>query len=253
VRSGEWRVWSGEAGAAGRGVPPPEGGRLGLGLRLRLGIVTYMNVGLGNLTELKGQLLAASLRTDTNYDPVIAGIGLGVANLFDQYCNRTFCRAVGKVDTFSADRRHWYLNAFPVEAGSITAIAKKDSESDGYVASTLPPDSGSLIQQTQLDTGYIMFISVQGYFFSRIQVTYTGGFWFDTTEDGSGVMPGTATALPAAVKSAWYLQCQQVWKRIDKLGAQIAQDPEKQTALSSMELIPFVEQMLRPFRRMQIT
>ena len=39
-----------------------------------------MNIGLGNLTELKGQLLAASLRSDSNYDAVITGIGLGVAN-----------------------------------------------------------------------------------------------------------------------------------------------------------------------------
>jgi hypothetical protein len=210
-----------------------------------------MNVGLGNLTELKGQLLAASLRADTNYDAVITGIGLGVANLFDQYCNRTFCRTTGAVDTFSADRRHWYLRCFPVE--TITAIAKKDDETDGYVASALPPDSSSLIQQTQLDQGYIMFISLQGYFFSRIQVTYTGGFWFDTTENGTGVMPGTATALPAAIKSAWYAQCQHVWKRWDKLGAQIAQNPEGQSALSGVELIPLAREMLNPFKRMQMT
>jgi hypothetical protein len=210
-----------------------------------------MNVGLGNLTELKGQLLALSLQGDTNYDAVITGIGLGVANLFDQHCNRTLNRTVGMVDTFSADRRHWYLSAFPVEA--ITALGNQDSLSDGFVASTLPPDSGSLIQQTQLDQGYIMFISLQGYFFSRIQVTYTGGFWFDTTENGTGVMPPTATLLPAAIKAAWYLQCQHVWKRWDKLGAQIAEDPEKQSALSAVDLIPLVKAMLNPFRRMQIS
>jgi hypothetical protein len=210
-----------------------------------------MNIGLGNLTELKGQFLAASLRTDTNYDAVIMGIGLGVANLFDQYCNRTFGRTVSAVDTFSADRRHWYLKCFPVE--TITAIAKKDSETDGFVASTLPPDGNSLIQQTQLDQGYVMFISLQGYFFSRIQVTYTGGFWFDTTENGTGVMPTTATPLPGAVKTAWYLQCQHVWKRWDKLGAQIAQNPEGQTALAGIELIPLVREMLNPWRRMQMT
>ena len=84
-----------------------------------------MNIGLGNLTELKGQLLAASLRADTNYDGVITGIGLGVANLFDQYCNRTFGRTVGMMDTFSADRRHWYLRAFPVE--TITAVTSGSS------------------------------------------------------------------------------------------------------------------------------
>ena len=222
-----------------------------MGLRGSAALPETMNIGLGNLTELKGQLLAASLRSDTNYDAVITGIGLGVANLFDQYCNRTFCRTAGKVDTFSADRRHWYLNCYPVE--QITAVAKCDDQADGFVASPLPPDESSLIQQMQLDQGYIMFIAIQGYFFSRIRVTYTGGFWFDTTEDGGGAMPAGATALPAAVKSAWYLQCQHVWKRIDKLGAQIAQDPEAQSALAAIEVIPLVKELLRPFKRMQIT
>ncbi len=210
-----------------------------------------MNIGLGNLTELKGQLLAASLRSDTNYDAVLTGIGLGVANLFDQYCNRSFGRTVGKVDTFSADRRHWYLNCFPVE--TISALAKKDDEADGFVAFPLPPDPNSLIQAMQLDQGYIMFIALQGYYWSRLQVTYTGGFWFDTTEDNSGVLPNAATPLPAAVKSAWYLQCQHVWKRWDKLGAQIAQNPEAQSALGGIALIPMAEELLRPFKRMQIT
>jgi hypothetical protein len=59
--------------------------------------------------------------------------------------------------------------------------------------------------------------------------------------------------LPAAVKTAWYLQCQHLWKRWDKLGAQIAQDPEGQTSLDKMELTPMVKQLLRPFQRMQIT
>ncbi|MGA2540165.1 MAG: hypothetical protein ABSG78_01245 [Verrucomicrobiota bacterium] len=210
-----------------------------------------MNIGLGNLTELKGQLLAASLRSDTNYDAVITGIGLGVANLFDQHCNRTFCRTVGKVDTFSADRRHWYLNCYPVE--TITALAKKDDETDGFKAYALPPDASSLIQAMQADQGYIMFISIQGYYWSRLQVTYTGGFWFDTTEDGSGVMPAGATGLPAAVKSAWYLQCQEVWKGIDKLGAQISENPEGQRSIRGMELAPMVKTLLNPFKRMQMT
>lgn len=197
------------------------------------------------MTELKGQLLAASLRSDTNYDAVITGIGLGVAGQFDQFCNRKFLRVEGEQDVFSGDRRHWYLSRFPVERVSL--CEKQDSTEDGWV--TLP----DLIQAQQLEQGYVMFIAVQGYYWSRLRVTYTGGYWFDTTEDGSGVMPGTATALPAEVKLAWYLQCQQVWKRVDKLGAQIAQDPEKQGALSSLGVIPAVEQLLRPFKRMQLT
>jgi len=210
-----------------------------------------MDIGLGNLTELKGQLLAASLRSDTNYDTVITGIGLGVARQFDQFCNRGFERVVGQQDIFSADRRHWYLHRFPVE--TISECAKKDSEADSWVEYTLPPDPSSLIQQTQLDQGYVMFIALQGYYWSRLRLTYTGGFWFDTTEDGSGVMPTTATALPSDVKLAWYLQCQHVWKRWEKLGAGITERPELSGALAQLELAPAARELLRPFRRMQIT
>jgi hypothetical protein len=125
------------------------------------------------------------------------------------------------------------------------------------VASTLPPDESSMIQQMQLDQGYIMFIAIQGYFFSRIRVTYTGGFWFPVLEPADAgypdAIPEGAFALPAAVKTAWYLECQHVWKRLDRLGAQIAQDPEGQTALDGLELTSMAKQLLRPFQRMQMT
>jgi len=210
-----------------------------------------MNIGLGNLTELKAQLLALSLQARADWDPIITAIGKGAAAQMGNYCNRTFTRAVGIIDTFSADRRHWWLRAAPVEA--ITALAKKDSEADGFVAYTLPPDGSSLIQTMELATGYIMFIAVQGYYWSQIQVTYTGGFWFDTTENGTGVMPPTATALPDDLKQAWYLQCAEIWNRRDVLGAGLAQAPEKKNALGSLELLEAVKQLINPYRRMQST
>ena len=210
-----------------------------------------MNIGLGNLTELKGQLLAASLRADTNYDAVISGIGLGVANYFDQYLQPDFRADGGPGGHFLGDRRHWYLNCFPVE--SISALAKKDDESDGFVSYALPPDPSSLIQAMQMDQGYIMFIALQGYYWSRIQVTYTGGFWFDTTEDGSGVMPAGATPLPAAVKFGLVFPVPARLETVGQTGAQIAQNPEGQWALGALGLIPMVEELLRPFKRRQIT
>jgi hypothetical protein len=159
-----------------------------------------MNIGLGNLTELKGQLLAASLRATrimTRSSPA-SGWAWRICSI--NFATGLFAGRSGKVDVFSADRRHWYLNCFPVE--TIAALAKKDDERTAAVSAAARP--GSLIQAMQMDQGYIMFIALQGYYWSRLQVTYTGGYWFDTTEDGSGVMPATATPLPAAVKSAWY-------------------------------------------------
>jgi len=204
-----------------------------------------MNLGLGNLTELKGQLLAASLRTDTNYDAVISGIGLGVAGQIDRYCNRRMARVAGEQDVFSGDRRHWYLSRFPVE--TISLCEKQDDVEDGWVA--LP----ELIQAQQLDQGYVMFVAVQGYYWSRLRITYTGGFWFDTTEDGSGVMPAGATGLPGDVKLAWYLQCQNVWKRWEKIGAGITERPELSGAVGQLELARAAQELLNGFRRYQIS
>jgi hypothetical protein len=197
------------------------------------------------LTELKGQLLAASLRGDTNYDGVITGIGLGVAGQFDRHCNRQLQRVENEQDVFPGDRRHWYLSRYPVE--SISRCEKQDSVEDGWVV--LP----ELIQAQQLAQGYVMFIAVQGYYWSRLRITYTGGYWFDETEDGSGVMPGTATALPAEVKLAWYLQCQNVWKRWEKLGAGITERPETSGAVGQLALAPAARELLNGYKRMQIT
>jgi|SRR5581483_3445743 len=203
-----------------------------------------MDLGLGNLSELKSQILAASLRGDTNYDTVIAAIGLGVAAQFDKYCNRRLGRVAGDFDQFRADRRHYYLKRYPVE--SIASAQRQDTLTDGWQTLAV----SDLIQQWNLEIGYISFIALQGYEFSQLLITYTGGFWYDTTENGSGVMPGTATLVPADIKLAWYLQCQNVWRQWDKLGNQIAEPPERQTSDQSLQLAPAVRELLDDHRRL---
>jgi hypothetical protein len=216
-----------------------------------------MNAGLSNLATLKAQLLAVSMQSKTNYDPIITAIGQGVAGQFDKFCNRKFSRVVGEVDTFSADRRHWYLKRYPVE--TISALAKKDAENDGWVPYVLPPDGNSLIQVMQLDQGYIMFISIQGYYFSRITCTYNGGYWFDTSDpsdagySGPQTIPPAATPLPSDVQLAWFLACKAVWKRYDPIGAQIAQDPEPQHAMDDLKLPKAAQELLNGYKRYQIS
>ncbi|HWD18144.1 MAG TPA: hypothetical protein VHB20_02605 [Verrucomicrobiae bacterium] len=203
-----------------------------------------MNIGLGNLTELKGQLLAASLRSDTNYDNVIAAIGQGVAAQFDHYCNRKLARLQNDTDQFRADRRHYYLPRYPVE--SISQCQRQDTLTQGWATLAVT----DLIQQWNLHIGYIAFGATQGDEFSQLLVTYTGGFWFDTSEDGSQTLPVGASPLPADLKFAWYLQCQNVWRQWDKLGNQIAEAPEGQTAGQTLQLAPAVKELLDEHRRL---
>jgi len=215
-----------------------------------------MNAGLSNLASLKAQLLAVSLQADTNYDPIITAIGLGVASRIDRFCNRKMMRLVGAIDICRSDRRHWYLERSPVE--EITALAKKDSEADGWVSFPLPPDGNSLVQVMELQQGYINFIAIQGYFFSQLQITYNGGFWwnqadtFDVGYTGPQTQPAGSYALPSDIQLAWFLQCQNVWKRFDKLGVQISQNPEPQSAISSLDLCDAAQDLLKPHIRYQL-
>ena len=216
-----------------------------------------MNAGLGNLTSLKAQLLAVSMQSQTNYDPIITAIGLGVAKQIDKFLNRTMMRMVGKVDTFRADRRHWYLNAYPVEA--ITATAKKDSEADGYVAFPLPPNGSALILMMDLPARLdricrhpgLLFQSNTDHLHRRLLVEPGGSI-------GRGLhrVAGTAAgsfALDADIQLAWFLACKNVWKRFDPLGVQISQDPEPQSAMADLKLPHAAKELLQGHIRYNIS
>src|SRR6185503_741 len=95
-----------------------------------------MNLGLGNLDELKRHLLSESMRAQTDYDAKITAIGRGVAGQFDKYCNRSFERAVDAKAEFNSDRDHYYLPRYPIE--SITSVEQRTTLAEGWV--TLPPN-----------------------------------------------------------------------------------------------------------------
>jgi hypothetical protein len=210
-----------------------------------------MNVGLSNLTSLKAQLLAPSLRADTDYDATISAIGLGVANQIDRYCNRKFAYQASEQDQFRADRRHWYLRRYPVV--SIISCQRQDTLTDGWTNLAV----SDLIQQWNLNSGYVSFIALQGYEFSQLLITYQGGFFFETLEPGDpgypSPVPTGATALPNDVLLAWFLQCQNIWRQWDKLGNQIADNPEGQTSAQNIKLAAAVKEMLDPHRRLSAT
>ena len=66
-----------------------------------------MNAGLGNLTSLKAQLLAVSMQSQTNYDPIITAIGLGVARIDAVFHNSVWFRDCGYRYWLPDDRPDW--------------------------------------------------------------------------------------------------------------------------------------------------
>lgn len=204
-----------------------------------------MNLGLGNLTELKAQLLAEALRSGTRYDARLIAVGKGAAAAIEQFCNRKFGRVVGDTYTGPADRTHCILPRYPVE--SISQVEFKSDETTGFVVQT---DNAYVALKSE--SGIVHFGASLGPHWSQIRITYTGGFWFDETEENNDTLPSGATALPQDVKLAWYLHCQTIWQTLDKLGTDITKTGTAQTTgatLSGLDMSPAVKAMLGQFIR----
>jgi hypothetical protein len=205
-----------------------------------------MDLALGNLIELKRRILPATMLTQTTYDAAITAIGRGVAGLFDKHCNRKLGRLSGAQDQFSADRLSYTLERYPVE--SITTIEQRDTLDGGW--ETLAADT--IINQ-DLTAGLLHFGTSLGSYLSQVRITYVGGYWYDTAETEDTTLPTGATRVPYDVKEAWFLQCQEVWDKRDKLGVSLVSAPDAQSKLSALELIPQVKQLLQGHIRFQMT
>lgn len=203
-----------------------------------------MNAGLGTLADLKSRLLPPSMQQHTTHDNALLSIGRGVAASFNRFCNRTFPRAEATTCVFSADRDHFFLPRFPVE--SVSKIEQRDDYASSWVSLAL----AGVLTEFKEETGLIGFWAPLGPAGSFIRVTYTGGFWVDDTEGGSGTLPTGATALPDDVREAWFLQCERVWGARDNLGQRLA---SKDAPAPIQELQPEVRRLLTGFIRYQMT
>jgi hypothetical protein len=210
-----------------------------------------MNLGLGNLDELKRHLLSESFVSRTDFDAAITIVGRGIAGQFDKYCNRNFERVADAKVEFTADRNHYYLPRYPLEV--ISSVEQRTSLAEGWVA--LP--TNGIIQNLDETIGLIQFDGQLGHWSVRLRITYTGGNWFETlepdAEDYPTDQPEGSTALPPDVKLAWLLQAGHVWATMDKLGTSIAQDDKAASTLSALDLIPEVKQALDSHKRYMIT
>ena len=210
------------------------------------------NLGLGNLISLKRRLLPADKLTSTTWDTLVTLIGKGVAAAFDRHCNRKFERDTAAVDTFTADRAHWLLNRFPVE--SIASITQQDDLTAGYVSLGAV---ASVAQNWQANTGIIQFGGIMGTHLSQVRVTYSGGYWFETSEAENTTQPAGSTLLPEDVREAWMLQAKHAWSSLDKLGLDLARNPSDATSatppMEAIKLLTGVKEMLAPHLRYQIT
>ncbi len=209
-----------------------------------------MNLGLGNRTELKAQLLAEALRADTSYDDAIDALGKGVAAQLENYCNRKFGYVANDTYICAADRVHVYLPRYPFI--SISQVELKTDESQGWVVQT----SNTVVNQNT-ESGLVYLGASVGPYWGQLRITYTGGYWFDDSEDGTGSLPTGATTVPPDLKLAWYLQCKKVWEVNDPLGLKILPSKENVQlaglSLAGLEWVPQAKAIADQFIRYAMT
>ena len=198
-----------------------------------------MNLGLGNLAELKRNVLPEALLASDQFDALLIDLGKGVATEMETFCNRCFGRVAGEVDQFYGNRSYWILRRFPFE--TIASVEVQNGYAEAGVVQT------SAIRSADEKTGVVDFGAVLGVKYDRIKITYTGGFWFDTSENGSGTLPGGATALPADLSHAWHMQCQRVFEQRDSLG--VGSIKEKRTDVGNADWLPAVSKILTSYVR----
>lgn len=211
-----------------------------------------MNAGLGNLDSLKRHLLAPALAAQTKYDAVITDIGLWMAGMFEDHCNRKFARAVGTQQEFPCDRASFVVSRYPIEDGSVSAMDTKNKESDSWT----PQDIG-LINSISYSAGIIFLADNKdvGAYWSKVRFTFSGGYWWNTVdgkESDPDVIPAGAIALPESLRGAWLTQCREVWNKIDKQGLGTVEKPDVRTAVGDLELIPIVKEALSRFVQLDI-
>lgn len=208
-----------------------------------------MNAGFSSLNKLKAQLLAEALRAGSKYDAAVLAIGKGVAGQIERYCDRKFLRTENAVEIIAADRIQFLLSRFPLE--SISAIDMKDNEADGWVAQTI----NEFVRIIDNKNGIVNLPDAAdaGAWWAQVRFTFTGGYWWDITEEGNDTLPAGATALEEDIHLAWILQCKTVWQAVDKLGTKITEvGPGSQFdtgTLNSLELTSTVKQMLGQYQR----
>ena len=204
-----------------------------------------MNAGFSNLKTLKRELLLPADATKSDSDASVAALGLGVAAMFQVFCNRKFGSVVGDTFEIGADRYSLVVPRYPIEA--ISKVEVRYAISDGWVVQPGMPDN------YLPEAGLVQFCVPLGVWPNTARVTYTGGYWWDTGEVTPDTMPEGAWALPEDLRAAWVMQCRWFWERrsiTDRAKAGFTDAiAEKGFAATEDDLLLSVRHVLDAYRR----
>ena len=198
-----------------------------------------MNAGFGSIALLKSLVLPVTLRAETTWDEALARLGRGVVAQFEAHCSRTFQRAASTTMFCDAARRVISVPRLPLE--SVSEIALRLALESSYTA------QADLIASTDLKAGIITLSQIPGTTQDHLRITYTGGWWWDTTEDSTGTLPTGAATVPDDMNMAWMLQVQHLAQQHNLFTTQAVET--KKGTFPETDLIPAVKRTLAGYVR----
>lgn len=204
-----------------------------------------MNAGLSSLLKLKTAILPDLMRSSPMYDDALSALGLGVADAFETYLDRKLAWVEDDTCECDAQRIFVAVPRYPVRVWS--AVEMQSSPAGEW------DDISGQVTRYQSLSGLVIFRRAPGDDSATIRVTSSGGYWWDTSEEGDGVMPVGAFPLPPALFTAFAMQVQAHCNALDLFGAQAGKDvlgSASNLLANALALTPAVEVMLKPFRRL---
>jgi len=197
---------------------------------------------LTSLTILKSHLLPPALRSRTDFDTQLTLLGCGVLAGMEGFLNRKLVRLEDAVEKVNARCTVVSLSRFPIEAVPVIQLTTAG-----------PTGTTSTITdyaRVNLDAGLVHFFIPPGAQHDTLTLTYTGGFWIDTSAEQDGELPAGATALEPDILTAWLLQMKAVTQAMNLFNTAAAGSKDNApTDAASLDLSPLVKDLLNDYRR----
>ena len=179
------------------------------------------------VAEMKAELGIA----DANDDTLIERLVKGLQARFETACDRVFDRAADVIEEFREGGYLLLVRRFPIEVVSEVTIADEPlAEFDDY-----------LVFERR---GQIRRVSQPWPDSLTVEVTYSGGY------AGAGTTPGAGQlAMPEDLRRAMFIQGGYEWRNRQNLGRAQVSAQGQSVALAPAKLLPEVEDILRPLKR----
>lgn len=178
-----------------------------------------MNAGFSSLSMLKSLVFPSEYEDKTEFDEKLRHIGLGVASQFETRANRRFSRVVDRAEKKAVTGMVLQVDHFPIESVSQVTFLLAGEAADN--ADVLTPD------RISEETG-IIHIDCFARQRDTVTVTYTGGYWWDTSEENDTSIPTGATPIPDDLFDAWITQVQAVIEARNLFGGESGGENTKQ-------------------------